>query len=154
MTQTTPTPGQPLSEADVSLLQPGDWLRHEDGTVHRILSAIEGWVFVADWREPIRAFTFLGRPDQDGWIAWEGGENPVPGVRDVELRLRSGDEFTGSDVNAHGIWRHIWGEGDIIAYREHGQGDYVPYYAVYRGDAVLVRVPASLVVVQYADDPR
>lgn len=42
----------------------------------------------------------------------------------------------------------------IVAYKEHGQGDYVPYYAVCRGDAVLVRVPASLVVVQYADDPR
>ena len=30
MSMTTPTPGQPLSEADVLLLQPGDWLRLAD----------------------------------------------------------------------------------------------------------------------------
>ncbi|GAA0212703.1 hypothetical protein QOZ96_001087 [Brevundimonas nasdae] len=34
-------------------------------------------------------FTFIGRPDADGWMLWSGGVNPVPGMR-VELRLRSG----------------------------------------------------------------
>lgn len=134
MNMTTPTPGQPLSEADVSLLQPGDWLlvsrpdgflRNRgfvEGSPVRLRSAEDGWIDLADMpyaqgSSPAR-FTFLGRPDQDGWIAWSGGENPVPGVT-VEVRLRSGDEFTGSDVNAEGTWRHIWGEGDIIAYRPH-----------------------------------
>ena len=37
----------------------------------------------------------------------------------------------------------------IIAYKEHGQGDYVPYYAVYRGDEIVARVPASFVAVHY-----
>lgn len=51
-----------------------------------------------------------------GWIRWDGGDNPVPGLA-VEIRLRSGDEFTGSDLSDNATWKHIWGEGDIIAYR-------------------------------------
>ena len=46
-----------------------------------------------------------------------------------------------------------WSTADgsrIVAYREHGQGDYVPYYAVYRGDEIVSRVPASFVAVHYA----
>lgn len=39
----------------------------------------------------------------------------------------------------------------IVAYKEHGQGDYVPYYAVYRGDEIVARVPASLVAVTYEE---
>jgi hypothetical protein len=45
-----------------------------------------------------------------------------------------------------------WTSGDgvrIVAYKEHGQGDYVPYYAVYRGDEIVTRVPASFVAVHY-----
>lgn len=41
----------------------------------------------------------------------------------------------------------------IVAYREHGQGDYVPYYAVYRGEEIIARVPASFVAVHYAPAP-
>lgn len=37
----------------------------------------------------------------------------------------------------------------IVAYREHGQGDFVPYFAIYRGDEIAHRVPASFVEVGY-----
>lgn len=40
--------------------------------------------------------------------------------------------------------------GKIIAYREHGQMDHVPYFAVYdRYDVIIARVPAGLVSVVY-----
>lgn len=48
-----------------------------------------------------------------------------------------------------GCWSAASGNR-IVAYREHGQGDYVPYYAVYRGDEIVARVPASFVAVHYA----
>ena len=38
----------------------------------------------------------------------------------------------------------------IVAYREHGQGDYVPYLAVYSGDDIIARVPVSAVSIHYA----
>lgn len=37
----------------------------------------------------------------------------------------------------------------IVAYKEHGEMAYVPYYAVYRGDEIIARVPASFVAVHY-----
>ena len=134
---TTPTPGQPLSEADVSLLQPGDWLLVSapdsflrqrgfiEGRPVRLRSAEGGWIDLADLpytqgTSPAR-FTFLGRPDQDGWIAWSGGENPVPG-REVTIHMRG--ELIPTEVtdNNTGLsdavdWGHRGGNGDIIAYR-------------------------------------
>jgi hypothetical protein len=131
MTQTTPTPGQPLSEADVSLLQPGDWLLVSDpdsflrqrgfpeGRPVRLRSAEGGWIDLADLpyaqgTSPTR-FTYLGRPDQDGWIAWSGGENPVPGVR-IDVKLGNGSVHENCTSRE---WD--WKEKTlpVIAYRPH-----------------------------------
>ena len=57
-----------------------------------------------------------GVPTPGAWVEWSGGENPVPG-RNAEVKLRSGDCFTGSDLSPDATWQHIWGEADIIAYR-------------------------------------
>ncbi len=38
----------------------------------------------------------------------------------------------------------------IIAYREHGPGDFMPFFAVYQGDHLQARVPAHAVYVNYA----
>lgn len=35
------------------------------------------------------SFSFVGRPDADGWMTWAGGENPVPGAR---VAYRVGDD--------------------------------------------------------------
>lgn len=37
----------------------------------------------------------------------------------------------------------------IVAYKEHGQCDWVPYFAVYLGDEIVARVPGHLVAVAY-----
>ena len=84
----------------------------DDGEVHPakgiglIRSAIEA---LSRKQEP-------GVPTPGAWVEWSGGENPVPG-RNAEVKLRSGDCFTGSDLSPDATWQHIWGEADIIAYR-------------------------------------
>lgn len=73
----TPTPGQPLSEADVSLLKKGDLLRAlkpaygpevriETGDVVAFEKTEHGLIGVLGDFWGAHAFTFLGRPDQDG----------------------------------------------------------------------------------------
>lgn len=37
----------------------------------------------------------------------------------------------------------------IVAYAENGQMSPVPFYAVYRGDEIVARVPAQMVEVHY-----
>ncbi|MGH6977900.1 MAG: hypothetical protein ACRED4_01180 [Brevundimonas sp.] len=71
-------------------------------------------------------FTFLGRPDQDGWIAWRGGENPVPGVMvEIIMRAEEGMGLHEPAASSNGYrWNHLKasdfdGNGDIIAYRPH-----------------------------------
>lgn len=39
-------------------------------------------------------FAFVGRPDSEGWIPWDGGENPVPGCC-VHVHQRSGASSVG-----------------------------------------------------------
>ena len=86
---TTPTPGQPLSEADVSLLQPGDILRLDHGGgLHRFLRAkskssrlicavkVRGSVerFYDRYR-----FTFVERPHAPVSRPGDGVEGRTPG---------------------------------------------------------------------------
>lgn len=62
----------------------------------------------------------------------------------------------------------VWYEGDfggwrvgdlaynctrIVAYKEHGQGDFVPWLAVYSGDEIIARIPASMVTIRYGELP-
>jgi hypothetical protein len=57
--------------------------------------------------------------DKDGWIKHDGGECPLPSGIRFDAKMRDG-------VIAHDepptcgdgrIWKHLWGEADIIAYR-------------------------------------
>lgn len=132
----TPTPGQPLSEADVSLLQPRDWLpgdwllpnsKQVDAQLPshpvRAVRTDETRVQVGTgvWFLKSR-FTFLGRPDQDGWIFNPEGwaENPVPGVT-IEYRCRSGSTWAlPVSLPSEALrWGNSGWSGDIIAYRPH-----------------------------------
>ena len=78
MSMTTPTPGQPLSEADVSLLQPGDWLRDSARRLCRFDHLMRPdyiWARIGQGSScggGVGTFTFLGRPDQDGWMQANG----------------------------------------------------------------------------------
>lgn len=38
----------------------------------------------------------------------------------------------------------------IVAYKEHGLSDFVPWFAVYQGDHLATRVPGHTVSVSYA----
>ncbi len=58
-----------------------------------------------------------GAGDADGWVEWHGGECPVPGLTDVEVRYRSGiHSYIAADEQD---WVHdpSWPSVDIIAYR-------------------------------------
>jgi hypothetical protein len=48
------------------------------------------------------------------WIAWNSGENPVPG-KFVRYRMRDGDESNW--VAKYLRWTHEGGPSDIVAYR-------------------------------------
>jgi hypothetical protein len=39
----------------------------------------------------------------------------------------------------------------ILAYKEHGPGDFMPFFAVYRDGEIHARIPAWQVTVQYKD---
>lgn len=80
--QTVPERGVPLTAETVCLLQPGDWLLHPVHGVVRYWAPLADEMYVKDG-----PFTFLGRPDADGWIAHDGGENPAPGL-EVITRTR------------------------------------------------------------------
>jgi hypothetical protein len=52
--------------------------------------------------------------DEEGWIRWFGGENPVPGKM-VEYK---GPTATGSNWPSENlVWRHCGSDGDITHYR-------------------------------------
>ena len=69
-----PTPG-PLSGDDVKLLVKGDWLSHPEHGLAQY------WPVLVDDMYLTGPWSFIGRPDADGWMPWSGGENPVPGQR-------------------------------------------------------------------------
>lgn len=83
---------------------------------------------------PASAFTTEAQPDADGWIAWHGGECPVPFGTLVDVRFRSGSVQTDcepTDFNAGsntsptapgvaGSWWYDRGTTfDIVAYKIH-----------------------------------
>jgi len=53
--------------------------------------------------------------EDDGWIAWEGGECPVDGGFYVDVKFKNGfiDGFYADWYD----WSHDGGADDIIAYR-------------------------------------
>lgn len=57
--------------------------------------------------------------ENDGWIEWGGGEQPVPSSTPVEIKFRCGET---SRNNSAGVWRWDWepddpGHYEIVAYR-------------------------------------
>jgi hypothetical protein len=67
------------------------------------------------------------QPAADGWLAWNGGECPVPAGTLVDVRHRDGDEFLGvSAGDPDEVVAEDWSisdkqshPGDIVAYRIH-----------------------------------
>lgn len=141
----TPVPGSVLDGE--SAVQTGDLLRRTmDGLIvcAREMQPDDTLVCVrplsGEWagHGVANTFTFIGRPDQDGWIKWSGGENPVGNLH-VDVRLRSGQWYSDEPADVLGRW---WG-GDseptqdrVIAFRPHrevsgeGQGSLQPQEAV------------------------
>lgn len=98
-------------------------LGFHSGCDQSMIGYIEGWKCVAHWYESGRYHFSLGndfdlmRPwkalavdEEDGWIKWEGGKQPVEGAVLVEIKLDDGS----TDKDIADIWD--WSEG-IIAYR-------------------------------------
>lgn len=116
-----PVAGRPLSAEDVALLRKGDLLGYGAYDPIRVgdpgvtVESIETAVFRGE------TFTFIGRPDADGWMPWSGGENPT-GDTAVEVRYRNGE--TEERAASRFGWTH-WadpdrptlGVYDIIAFR-------------------------------------
>jgi len=139
MTTPHPTPGKALES--VKLLRKGDLLRIVCDDCWGGIEPKKGQVVsVADhdgekfiglvglqqgnvgWKAS--RFSFIGRPDADGWIAWTGGENPVPEIA-VDVMTRSGHvikDVGPSQPNGDVSWSHP-AEGasndtaDIISFR-------------------------------------
>jgi len=121
MTQ-APTPG-PLTSESVKLLVKGDLVGA--GELIGILKGVaDGWgcatIIAPNGAEFSRilhkGFTFIGRPDAEGWMPWSGGENPVPGQR-VERKERSGDLVWCACLSDDLRWSHSGWDTDIIAFR-------------------------------------
>lgn len=131
----TPTPGIPLSAESVKLLKAGDVLRCVKGSDEApAIATGEIVTFIrpsgsggvsncivtsADETFGYRPgrFTFIGRPDAEGWMTWSGGENPVPGQM-VNLRWLglAGDDHA-SWLSDQQDWPHVGSGHDIIAFR-------------------------------------
>lgn len=77
------TPG-PLSGDDVKLLVKGDWISHpEHGTAQYWPSAAGDRCLTGPW-------SFVGRPDADGWIDHKASDAPPPDYLMVEYITGSG----------------------------------------------------------------
>lgn len=55
----------------------------------------------------------------DDWIEHDGKGMPVKHGAMVSLRLRDGTVFDKYEVHGddEDLWKHLWGEADIVAYR-------------------------------------
>lgn len=63
--------------------------------------------------------------------------------REIEAIWFPGEDAAGYKVGQLSTSR-------IVAYREHGPGDWIPYFAVYVGDDIKARIPGFMVSVHYA----
>lgn len=111
-----PIPGSPISADDVGLLKRGDVLRQFDGALIRYDPATDGLEM------PFEDFTFIGRPDADGWIAHDGDICPFPDGTVVDVRFKDGDVECAwpSEHWGGGCWEHTASDGAdyyIIAFR-------------------------------------
>lgn len=114
---THPAPNSELTSESVNLLKAGDVLRHEVWGVAAYKPQSDP--MLADDYYLVGPWTFIGRPDADGWIPHDGGPNPVPGCV-VDYRMRDYDQGYEDDVARLSDalrWDHIPDPADIIAFR-------------------------------------
>lgn len=61
--------------------------------------------------------------DSDGWVEWEGGDQPIPNGTIIDTRYRDGEERFAGEVGVFGtatsvkFWIHEDRDNDIVAYR-------------------------------------
>lgn len=61
--------------------------------------------------------------------------------------------FDGENTGGYNTKSVIYGCSKIVAYRENGQMDHVPFFAVYDSKGnIIARIPAHMVTVIYAED--
>lgn len=119
----TPAPNTPLRAGDVELLREGDWLLDSAKRVCRfdhLMTPEYIWAHIGKGSStggPPSSFAYLGRPDQEGWIAHQGGENPAPGLV-VEPKFRIGGAMS-ADFADHLRWTHEGLNDDITHWRPH-----------------------------------
>jgi hypothetical protein len=76
-------------------------------------SATEGVMTLIDENNQLRfILSILAAVKDDGWIEWHGGECPVAGDVNVDLRFSDG-----SKLPAMAAWSVRWHNLDLIAYR-------------------------------------
>lgn len=73
-------------------------------------------------RTPQKPLKWPPLPDADGWIKWDGGEQPVDGI--VEVRIRCGLSCKSYANKLR--WGHLSEQGGIVVYH----GDIVAYRVV------------------------
>ena len=124
-----------LTEETAPRVQPGDVLRFHDGRLVASVTDIREWPLNFRTDAPglegryyhFGYWTFVGRPDEDGWMRHRGGPNPVPGrLVDIILRDRpdpqESDEesdFDGTMISDECDWSHDGGDRDIMFFRFH-----------------------------------
>lgn len=74
-----------------------------------------------------------------------------PGLIYDDPRPISGIYYHGADAGGYSV--NFAGVTRIVAYPEHGLSDFTPFFAVYQGDHLQARVPASAVSVTYSPLP-
>ncbi len=126
-----PTPGVPLSAESVKLLKAGDVLRVAKGPLigEPSIRIPQGALVVFEKTEQgligvsgdfwgHQAFSFIGRPDAEGWMTWSGGENPVPGqmVDWMNSIGQTGEGVLSNEVNGLG-YPTMRGSYPITAFR-------------------------------------
>lgn len=61
------------------------------------------------------------RRADDGWIVWNGASDEGPTLTKgatYEYRFRDGDVLRGADHTDVPFWGHVFGNADVVAYRE------------------------------------
>lgn len=124
---TTPPPGQALTAETVKLLDQDKSVLLHDGeavTFSHIARDQADYLYVSGPDGEVYAggtadeFSYVGERDESGWIAWSGGDNPVPG-EDVEVCLGARDpEVTGGPADCfEWEWFCEGDGGDITRFR-------------------------------------
>ena len=115
---THPAPNSELTSESVKLLKAGDVLRPRDGwwpyqdCSPATFSHFTGNLIVlkerADESFFYDRFTFIGRPDADGWIPHDGGPNPFGDAKvTIDVRWIEGRDWNGRDDAASLNWNLV-----------------------------------------------